>query len=135
MIFFHTWTLQATLIPQEGLIALWSEDSQPHRYFLHLFGTQFLDAFIAETNLLEEKTFLKDHLGSCSRLQTYKPRRTFNIFCIKIIINRSMKAFWSTKDWSQKPTSFVLEEFLLETSFPPTDDALLHARFSRKQKK
>ena len=29
-----------------------------------LFGKQFLDAFIAETNLLGGKSFLKSHLGS-----------------------------------------------------------------------
>ena len=40
-----------------------------------------------------------------------------------LIIKRSMKAFWNTKDWSQNPTSFVLEQFLLETDYPPTDDA------------
>ena len=28
----------------------WS--SQPHEYFLHLFGKELLDVFIAETNLL-----------------------------------------------------------------------------------
>ena len=40
-----------------------------------------------------------------------------------LIIKRTMKAFWNTKDWSQKLTSFVLEQFLLETSYP-TDGPL-----------
>ena len=39
------------------------------------------------------------------------------------IIKRTMNAFWNVKDWSQKPTSFVLEQFLLETSYP-TDGPL-----------
>ena len=34
-----------------------------------------------------------------------------------LIIKRSMKAFWNTKDWPQKPISFVSEQFLLETGF------------------
>ena len=42
-------------------------------YFLHLFGKQFSDAVIAETNLLEGKILSKCHLGSCSRLETYQP--------------------------------------------------------------
>ena len=32
-------------------------------YFLHLFGEEFLDALIAETNLLEGKTLSKGHLA------------------------------------------------------------------------
>ena len=48
------------------------EDSQPHEYFLHLFGKQFLDTFIAETNLFKGKIIPKDHLGSCSQLETYQ---------------------------------------------------------------
>ena len=47
-------------------------NSQPHEYFLHLFGKEFLDAIIAETNLLEGTILSKDHLGGCSRLVTYQ---------------------------------------------------------------
>ena len=42
---------------------------------------------------------------------------------MELIIKRNMKTFWNTKDWSQKPNSFVLEQFLLETSYP-TDGPL-----------
>ena len=34
-----------------------------------------------------------------------------------LIIKRNTKAFLTTKDWCQNPTSFVLEQFLLETGF------------------
>ena len=60
ILFQHEYNL-LLLILQKGEIALWSEDSQPHKYFLHLFGKQFLDAFIAETNLLEEKILSKGY--------------------------------------------------------------------------
>ena len=40
--------------------------------FLHLYGEEFLDALIAEENLLEGKILLKSHLVSCSRLETYQ---------------------------------------------------------------
>ena len=52
--------------------ALWIEDSQPHEYFLHLFGKLFLDGFIAERNLLEGKILPKGYLGNCSQLGTYR---------------------------------------------------------------
>ena len=42
-----------------------------------------------------------------------------------LIIKKSMKAFWNTKDWSQNPaTSFVLEQFLQQTGYRPTDAPL-----------
>ena len=41
------------LILHEKQTALWIEDRQPHEYLLHLFGKEFLDAFIAETNSLD----------------------------------------------------------------------------------
>ena len=47
-------------------------NSQPHEYFLHLFGKEFLDAIIAETNLLAGTILSKYHLGGCSRLVTYQ---------------------------------------------------------------
>ena len=34
-----------------------------------------------------------------------------------LIIKRNTKAFLTPKDWCQNPTSFVLEQFLLETGF------------------
>ena len=49
--------------------SLWIEGPQPHEYFLHLFGKEHLDAFIAETNLLEGKILSKGHLGSCFCLE------------------------------------------------------------------
>ena len=61
-------------------VELWIENSEPHKCFLHLFGKDFLDAFIAETNLLEGKLLLKWHLGSCSWLKTCRSWRTFSIF-------------------------------------------------------
>ena len=107
---------------------------------MHLYGEEFLDALIAEENLLEGKILLKGHLGSCSRLETYQCNdKELLVFLgitisMELIIKKSMKVFWNTKDWSQKPTSFVLQQFLLEsiseTSYP--NDATLNAVFSRK---
>ena len=37
---------------------------------------------------------------------------------MELKIKKSMKAFWSTKDWSQKPTSFLLDQFSLEAGYP-----------------
>ena len=58
-----------------------------------------------------------------------------------LIIKRSMKASWNTKDWSKKPTKSCsgLNQFLLKTAYPA--DAPLYAKFpesegdSRKLKK
>ena len=45
-----------------------SNDSKPHDYFLHLFGEQFLDTVIADTNLYaERKITSKGNLGSSSQ--------------------------------------------------------------------
>ena len=53
-----------------------SKDSKPHEYFLHLFGEEFLDTVIADTNLYaERKIILKGNLGSSSqfhKMETYK---------------------------------------------------------------
>ena len=51
-----------------------SKDSKPHEYFLHLFGEEFLDTVIADTNLYaERKIILKGNLGSSSRFHKWKP--------------------------------------------------------------
>ena len=45
-----------------------SKNSKPHDYFLHLFGEEFLDTVIADTNLYaERKITLKGNLGSSSQ--------------------------------------------------------------------
>ena len=49
-----------------GQVGCISEDSQPHEYFLHLFGEEVLDTLKAKINFLERKILLKGHLGSCS---------------------------------------------------------------------
>ena len=61
-------------------LKLWIEYLQPHDYFFHLFGKEFLDAFIAETNLLARWKISKGHLRSCSWLETYYSWRTLSIF-------------------------------------------------------
>ena len=44
------------------VLANTATNTQPHEYFLHLFGEEFLDALIAETNLLEGKVAHKELL-------------------------------------------------------------------------
>ena len=45
-----------------------SKDSKPHDYFLQLFGEEFLDTVIADTNLYaERKITSKGNLGSSSQ--------------------------------------------------------------------
>ena len=53
------------------------EDSQSHEYFLYLFGKELLDAFIVETNLLEEQILSKVHLAEVAL--SWKPKRVKNI--------------------------------------------------------
>ena len=43
--------IQFSLVNTPGQVNCISEDSLPHEFFLHLFGEEFLDALIAETNL------------------------------------------------------------------------------------
>ena len=44
-----------------------SKDSKPHEYYLYLFGQEFLDTVIADTNLhAEKKITSKDNLESSS---------------------------------------------------------------------
>ena len=51
-----------------------SKDSKPHEYFLHLFGEEFLNNVIADTNLYtERKIRLKSNLGSSSQFRKWKP--------------------------------------------------------------
>ena len=57
--------------------ALWIKDSQPHEYFLHLFGKELLDTSITETNLLEGKGLSKVHLLEVALSQ--KPKRMKNV--------------------------------------------------------
>ena len=75
------WTIVLTPIQ---LSELWIEDFQPHEYFLHSFGKEFLDVFIVEINLLEGKILSKGHLGSYSWLETYQSWRTFSMFWLNI---------------------------------------------------
>ena len=49
-----------------------SENSQPHEYYLHLFGEEFLDALIAETNISPWELL--------SEMETYQSSRTVRIF-------------------------------------------------------
>ena len=59
----------------------------------------------------------------------------FLVFTISmgLIIKRSMKTFWNTKYWSQKPISFILEQFLVDTGYPT--GAPLYARFFWKRRR
>ena len=49
-----------------------SENSQPHEYYLHLFGEEFLDTLIAETNISPWELL--------SEMETYQSSRTVSIF-------------------------------------------------------
>ena len=49
-----------------------SENSHPHEYYLYLFGEEFLDALMAETNISPWE-FL-------SEMETYQSSRTISIF-------------------------------------------------------
>ena len=52
------------------------KDSKPHEYFLHLFGEEFLDTVVADTNLYaERKITSKGNLGSSSRFCKWKPTK------------------------------------------------------------
>ena len=75
-------------------------NNQPHEYFLHLF--------IAETNLLDGRAIPKSHLH-------WKPINHKKLLVLLgltismvLIIKRSMKIFWNTKDWPQEPTSYIV---------------------------
>ena len=51
-----------------------SKDSKTHEYFLHLFGEEFLDTVIADTNLYAERKIIsKGNLGSSPRFHKWKP--------------------------------------------------------------
>ena len=71
-----------------------SKDSKTHEYFLHLFGEEFLDTVIADTNLYaERKIILKGNLGSSSQFHKWKPTNRFSIFWTTInmeLINKSI---------------------------------------------
>ena len=50
-----------------------SKDSKTHEYFLHLFGEEFLDTVIADTNLYAERKIIsKGNLGSSPRFHKWK---------------------------------------------------------------
>ena len=50
------------------------KDSKTHEYFLHLFGEEFLDTVIADTNLYAERKIIsKGNLGSSPRFHKWKP--------------------------------------------------------------
>ena len=58
-----------------------SKDSRPHDYFLHLFGEEFLDTVIADTNLYaDRKITSKGNLGSSSRFGKWKPTNHEELF-------------------------------------------------------
>ena len=93
---------------------------------MHLLGEDFSDALIDEANLLEGKFLSKVTLEVALGWKPINHKELLVFLGLAInmdlIIKRSMKAFWNTKDLSQKPaTSFVLEHFLLETGYPPTE--------------
>ena len=86
-IFDQAWNIVPTPIQfspanTPGKVECIIEDSQPHEYFLHLNGKEFLDVFIAYTNLKEGKIISKGHLGSCSLLETYKNEERL-VFLVK----------------------------------------------------
>ena len=91
-----------------------SKDSKPHEYFLNLFGEEFLNNVIADTNLYtERKITSKSNLGSSSQFPIWKPtnRKELLAFLGLIInmglINKSnINAYWNTKDWSQSTPAF-----------------------------
>ena len=83
-------------------------NNQPHEYFLHLFREESLHSFIAETNLLDGRAIPKSHLH-------WKPINHKKLLVLLgltismvLIIKRSMKIFWNTKDWPQEPTSYIV---------------------------
>ena len=76
---------------------------------MHLFGEEFLDVLIAETNLLEgkiRKVTLEVAVG-------WKPinHKELIVFwgltnSMGLMINKSMKALWNTKDCPRSPPAF-----------------------------
>ena len=62
---------------QTVLLVNTATNTQLHEHFLHLFGEEFLDALIAETNLLEEKILSKVYL-SVGNLSVIKNFYGFN---------------------------------------------------------
>ena len=97
-----------------------SENSQPHEYYLHLFGEEFLDALIAETNISPWELL--------SEMETYQSSRTVSIFrseSMGLIINSSMKVFWNTKTDPRSAPAFG-------TLFTRNRFLMLYGQFSRK---
>ena len=89
-----------------------SKDSKPHEYFLHLFGEEFLNTVVADTNLYaERKITSKDNLESLSQSCKWKPKNRkellafFGLTINMGLINKS-NAYWNTKDWSQSTPAF-----------------------------
>ena len=91
-----------------------TKDSKPYEYFLHLFGEEFLDTVVADTNLYaERKITSKGNLGSSSRFRKWKPTNReellafFGLTINMGLINKSnINAYWNTKDWSQSTPAF-----------------------------
>ena len=51
-----------------------SKDSKTHEYIFYLFGEEFLDTVIADTNLCAERKIIsKGNHGSSSRFHKWKP--------------------------------------------------------------
>ena len=56
-------TIEFSPINTPGPVDCVREDSKPHHYFLYLFGEEFLDTIVADTNLYAERKTLEVHLN------------------------------------------------------------------------
>ena len=100
-----------------GPINCIDRNSAPHEYFLHLFGEQFLQDIIDETNRYGDakKNMRGTNIGKVSHFNKWvHTNREESLAFLGIVINMglvsksSMKAYWNIKDWSQSTTSFPL---------------------------
>ena len=105
-------TIDFSPINTPGPVDCVCKDSKPHEYFLHLFGEEFLNTVVADTNLYaERKITSKGNLESSSQFHKWKPKNRKELlafFGLKInmeLINKS-NAYWNTKDWSQSTRAF-----------------------------
>ena len=103
-----------SLINTPGPVDCVSKDSKRHEYFLHLFGEEFLDTVVADTNLFaERKITSKGNLGSSCRFRKWKSSNReellafFGLTINMGLINKSnINAYWNSKDWSQSTPAF-----------------------------
>ena len=97
-----------------------SKNSKPHDYFLHLFGEEFLDTVIADTNLYaERKITCKCILRKSSRFCKWKPTNREELLAffgltinMRLISKSNINAYWNTKIGSRAHQ--LLEQFLQE---------------------